>query len=141
MATQRQRQAAKNVVENGGIVSRAMIDANYSPKTAKNPEKLTNSKGWQELMSKHLPDSALAKKHRELLNKREYITIDGESEDVGPETQAVSKALDMAYKLKGKYVNEDNQSNKTLIVMISGESSKRYAIATHGIPEDNSSQS
>lgn len=115
------------MVENGGIVSRAMVAAGYSPKTAVNPSKLTSSKGWRELMDKHLPDSALAKRHRELLNKREYRTVGEESEDAGPETQAVSKALDMAYKLKGRYADENDPAHKTLILMVTSESAQRYA--------------
>ena len=116
------------MVENGGIASKAIADAEYSPSMAHNPHRITESKGWAELMNKHLPDSALAKKHRELLNKREYRTFDGNSEDIGPETQAVSKALDMAYRLKGRYEEGEDRGNKTLIVMITGETAQRYAI-------------
>jgi len=105
-----------------------MSVAGYSPSAVKRTNKLTETDGWHELMAKHLPDSALAKKHRELLNKREYITIDGDSEDIGPETQAVSKALDMAYKLKGRYSDESREGNKTLIINISGQSAKRYGL-------------
>ena len=31
MATQRQKKAIDNIVENGGNIGKAMIDANYSP--------------------------------------------------------------------------------------------------------------
>lgn len=48
MATLRQRKAFKNIVENGGIVSKAMRDAGYSDKTAKTPQKLTESVAYQE---------------------------------------------------------------------------------------------
>ena len=41
MATQRQRKAVNNIVDNGGIVSKAMEKAGYSKKTAKTPQKLT----------------------------------------------------------------------------------------------------
>ena len=37
------------MVENGGVASRAMIDAGYSPQTAKVPGKLTDSKGFMEV--------------------------------------------------------------------------------------------
>lgn len=57
MATERQRAALKKLVENGGkSVSRAMREAKlpngekaYSDKTAINPNKLTESKGFKEL--------------------------------------------------------------------------------------------
>lgn len=46
MATQRQKQAIQKVVENGGNVSRAMLEAGYSPTTAHTPSKLTRSKAF-----------------------------------------------------------------------------------------------
>lgn len=49
MATNKQKSALKKMVENGGNVSQAMRDSGYSKETAKNPQKLTKSKGFQEL--------------------------------------------------------------------------------------------
>jgi hypothetical protein len=99
MATIKQKRAFKEALENGGVVSRAMKTAGYSDSVAKNPKKLTDSIGWKELMDEYLPDKLLAKRHLALLNKTEGKT--GQ-----PETMAVSKGLDMAYKLKGKYAPE-----------------------------------
>ena len=56
------------MVENGGVVSTAMVQAGYSPATAKTPQKLTESKGWQQLMAEYLPDEDVAERHRELMN-------------------------------------------------------------------------
>lgn len=112
----------------------------YSPGVVRNPQKLTRSKGWKELMDKELPDGLLAKRHRELLNKREVVYIAGKQEKElidQPDTQAVSKALDMAYKLKNKYPNENDPGNKTLIINISGETAIRYGI----IPTPNTENS
>ena len=111
MATLKQKKAVQKVAENGGNVSKGMIAAGYSPATAKTPQKLTESKGWLELMERYLPDETLAEKHLELLNKREVVKtfVDGEAEYEfidQPDTAAVSKALDMAYKLKGSYAPE-----------------------------------
>ena len=47
--SQRMVRAVNNMVENGGNVSKAMRDGGYSPATAKNPGKLTNSKGFKLL--------------------------------------------------------------------------------------------
>ncbi|HEY9826362.1 MAG TPA: hypothetical protein V6D19_13015 [Stenomitos sp.] len=49
MGTVRQKRAIKRIVENGGNVSRAMMEVGYSPATAKTPQKLTNSQGFKEL--------------------------------------------------------------------------------------------
>lgn len=115
MATIRQKKAVKALAENGGVVSRAMLTAGYSPMTAQDPKKLTDSDGFKELMGKYLSDEKLAKRHEELLDKREeYIWVDTKEiegkkitvlrrEDLGPDVQAVSKGLDMAYKIKDRY--------------------------------------
>lgn len=114
MATFKQKVAFKEVL-NGSTISGAMVKAGYAEKTtATTTGKLTNTKGWKELMDKHMPDSVLAKKHRELLNKREivYSKVNGkeEAEQINePDTQAVSKALDMAYKLKGRYQDDPSK--------------------------------
>lgn len=48
--TIKQQKAVANLVENGGNVSKAMIDAGYTPATAKTPQKLTDSEYVQALM-------------------------------------------------------------------------------------------
>ena len=114
--TKLQREVFKKVMNEGESVHSAIIKSGGSLATAQNPKNITRSKGWKELMEKELPDGLLAKRHRELLNKREVhvIKIDGKEESElldQPETQAVSKGLDMAYKLKRKYPTEDNKPN------------------------------
>jgi len=109
----RQRIAIIKLVENGGNVSKAMREAGYSKKTAINPKKLTESKAYQEILGNYLPDELLAQKHLELLNKEEVIlknnVTTGKIEAIYTgrvDTNAVKSALDMAYKLKGKYAPE-----------------------------------
>lgn len=53
MATTKQKKALDKMVENGGVASRAMIDAGYSELTAKTPSKLTESKGFKELLKEN----------------------------------------------------------------------------------------
>lgn len=107
--TQKQARAIKNVVDNGGNVYKAMIDAGYSPATAKTPQKLTESKAWESLMDKYLPDESLAKIHKKILKKQEVqLKNNNETKKVevvktGQPHSDVGKALDMAYKLKGRY--------------------------------------
>lgn len=127
----------KNVLENGGNVSKAMLDGGYSESTAKNPQKITKSAGWQKLMQKFLPDTLLVKKHRELLEAKtiEYLDlpISVKDEEIrkmlkgancilkdlkrgdtqikvwfwAQDATAIKNALDMAYKLKGRYELEN----------------------------------
>ncbi len=131
MATIKQQRILSEVVENGGNVSKAMKAVGYSPATAQNPSKVTRSKGWQELMEKYLPDKHLSARHREFLDAprqiRTYKKGDLVSETEETDPSAV-KALDMAYKLKGRY-NSEGEGNKTLIINISSESASRYNVA------------
>lgn len=117
MATIRQKKTFKAVV-NGSTISAAMVKAGYSKKSAQRTNKVTRTKGWAELMEKELPDGFLAEKHRELLEKREiaFAYVDGKREKElidQPDTNAVSKALDMAYKLKGRYFDKDVPINSS----------------------------
>lgn len=111
MATIKQRKAIEKIMDKHGSISAAMREVGYTNATAKNPKNLTESDGWKELMGEYLSDKLLAERHQELLNKREVHRI-GHGEDAEyemsdePDTQAVSKALDMAYKLKGSYAAE-----------------------------------
>ncbi len=115
MATVRAKRAVEKIVENGGIVSRAMIDAGYSPATAKTPQKLTQSKGFQELWEEVVPDKLLTKVHKEGLQattkKPHLIDRDDKGRpvyDYIPEDDysVRHKYLDTAYKLKGSYAPE-----------------------------------
>jgi hypothetical protein len=107
MATRLQQKAVKKLAENGRSVSAVMREVGYSPETAKVPGKLTNSKGYKELMDEIIPDKFLTKKHKELLSVpkkiRKFIKGDLMDEYEELDTQAISKGLDMAYKVKGHY--------------------------------------
>jgi hypothetical protein len=126
MATLKQKRAFKKISENLGNLGKTMREVGYAEATSLTPQNLTESKGWKELMHDELPDSLLAKRHRELLDKREIHIIKGKngSEEVEvldtPDTQAVSKGLDMAYKIGDKYAPE-----KHLNVNVEAEASDR----------------
>lgn len=85
------------MVENGGVVSRAMIDAGYSPRTAKVPSKLTDSQGFKEVWKELIPDDLVMKTHRRIIMKKD--------KDGQPHSDAV-KGIDMAYKIDGAYAPE-----------------------------------
>ena len=111
MATLKQQKAVKIILEDTNkTLGTSMIEAGYTKNTSENPKNLTDSKGWEELMEKYLPDKLLAKKHKELLTipkkVRRFIKGDLESEYEELDSNAVSKGLDMGYKLKGKYKAE-----------------------------------
>lgn len=102
MSTVKQQKVASILLEKGGSMGAAMREAGYGAGTAKNPQKLTYSKGWKELIDKFLPTELLLERHKELLNKREIVKLKNKVITDQPHSDA-NKALDMAYKLKGNY--------------------------------------
>ena len=76
--TTKQLRATAISVENGGNVSRAMIEAGYSPATAKNPSKLTNSKAYRSIYD------PILKKNKVTIDK--YIKNIGEAMDASKVT-------------------------------------------------------
>lgn len=79
--TTRQRIAFDRLVELGGkyngkksvIMGKILAEAGYSKITQKTPTKVTQSKGWLQLMEEHFPDDKLSKKMDEQLDAK---TID-----------------------------------------------------------------
>lgn len=53
MATDKQRKLAKNIIDNGGNVSKAMVDAGYSKASAKNPQKYAKAHGVLEAYAEY----------------------------------------------------------------------------------------
>ena len=67
MSTYKQKLVASKLVDFGGNVGKAMVAAGYSSATAKTPQKLTESKGWQELMKEYVSEVDVLKTHSLLL--------------------------------------------------------------------------
>lgn len=84
MATIKQEKVFRDVVVNGSTISGAMVKAGYSAKTSQRTNKVTRTKGWEELKKKYLDDGELAKKHNEQLNASKltklYFDIDDDEE-------------------------------------------------------------
>lgn len=108
-------------------LNKSMLKFGYSEQVAKAPVSMLKSKAWTELVQELLPDTMLAEKHNELLNARvlkvmkvrELVEEGYEDEDgnvvadryetvqkvvdLGPDTNAVAKGLELAYKVKGMF--------------------------------------
>src|ERR1700749_3202994 len=127
MPTIRQERAVKNLLETNGNVSKAMTLAGYPPSTAKNPQQLTRSVGFSDLLEKYLPEKHLLSKHRGFLDSKRVVKTyqRGDLKEITEETDPNAvRALDMAYKLKGKYKN--GESTNVLVINVSQQSSERY---------------
>lgn len=114
MATTRQKMAFNRVVENGGNISRAMMDVGYTPATAKTPQKLTESKGFQELCDQHgLTDDFLI---RALI------------EDIENKPKNRKPELELAFKIKGRMTEEKPESTRPINLVIPIQVSQAFNI-------------
>lgn len=113
MVTLRQKKAVDNLVGNGGNITRAMIDAGYTEATANTPQKLTTSKGFQELC--------------EQAGLTDNFLLNALQEDIEKKPQNRKAELELAFKVKGR-LNETQESNKTLILIVSSDSANRFNV-------------
>ena len=107
--------AIKGVVEEGLSVSKAMLKAGYAPTTAKDPQRLTNTDDWKQVMNEYLPDHKLFKKHDEALDATKWNDFTGEREE---DHSIRLKAVDMAYKLKGRMLDNAGVSNTQINITL-----------------------
>lgn len=96
MPTKRQKQViekAKQVIENGQTlsVSKIMREVGYSESTARNPQIITDSKAWQEVI-KELPLGMHLQQLSDLGDTR-----------LNQDKDIALKAKDMIFKLTDKY--------------------------------------
>ena len=137
--TIKQKKAIEKVVENGGNVSRAMIDVGYSPATAKTPQKLTESKAWIQLMEEYIPDDKLLVKHEEALEATKQIgaqiLIDKDGKTISKENEGMIevpdhvvrlKAVELGYRVKGKLRPEEGATLEANILVIPSELINKY---------------
>ena len=136
-ATDKQMAVIEHLHENAGApMAAALRAAGYSELSVRNPQRITRAKGFKELLEIYLPEKKLLKKHKDFLNAkkiiRTYTKGDLTSEIEETDANAV-KALDMAYKLRGSYINND-VTNNVLVVQLSDASSSRYALTPSSSP-------
>jgi hypothetical protein len=120
----------------GMSMGKAMLEAGFSPGYAKNPQDLKKTKTWKQLMKEFLPDSEVAATHARLMRAHKVESMifprDMEDEEIiellgevrcvvrkikeimgmkhvwywAADNKSQKDAVDMAYKLKGKYAAE-----------------------------------
>lgn len=132
MSGLRIEQTFKEVVK-GSTISGAMLKAGYAETTAARTNKVTETQKWKELVAKHISDTKLTKLHDRLLKKEEAIVISDGAQNGShiewtkqPHSDSL-RALEMGYRLKGKFPKEEgNASNQVLVINISGETDARF---------------
>lgn len=128
MATEKQKKAVNNMVENGGIASKAMLDADYSKNTAKTPQKLTESKGFKEICA----DCGLT----------DELILNSLTEDIKLKPQNRKAELELGAKIKGliKDRMELSGNKENPISIISYERAKEIINGGDGSDKCNSSK-
>jgi hypothetical protein len=141
MPTLRQQIAIKKVLESNGKipVSKAMLEAGYPETTASNPQQLTQSKAWMELMEDYIPDDKLLEKHQEALNATKQIgaqiLIDKDGKTISKENEGMIevpdqitrlKAVELGYRVKGKLRPEEGATLEAKILVIPSELISKY---------------
>lgn len=92
MATTKQKAAINRATKNGGNISKAMVESGYSPNTAHTPQKLTDSKAYQELMYEH--------------GLTDQLLIDSLVSDIKEKPKERTKELELGFKLLGRLKSE-----------------------------------
>ncbi len=102
---------AKEIVENGGTMASAMRKAGYSDAMIKNPQKVTRSKGFKEILENMgLDDKALAKTLKEGLNATKVIVRNNKnpSSNKIPDYAIRHRYLETALEIKG-YIGRNSK--------------------------------
>lgn len=102
--TNKQRLAAKEMVENGGNMASAMRKAGYSEAMVKNPKKVTQAKGFKEvLLVMGITDEALARVLSEGLNATKVLPYKSglSNTTTVPDFNVRHRYLETCLKLKG----------------------------------------
>lgn len=102
MANLRQKKAAAIIIEAGGEISmgKALRQAGYSEATANNPGKVTNTKGWRELLNS-IPEEEILNKLKENATQKRSLN-------------ASNTAIDIFFRLKGKFQKERENEEEIL---------------------------
>ncbi len=84
----------------------------FSESLAHNPQTLTQTKSWKALMDEKFSEDKVASRHSELLDKRDYRKVVDAfgietMVDDGPNTAAVSKGVELAYRLRGAFKEKE----------------------------------
>ena len=112
MATLKQKKVAKILAENGRkSVSAAMREAGYSNSTATKPDKLTRSKGWQELAEELFDKEHIIRRIQGLVDADVIINVKETTKGevtkqvqiIKQDTFARKNGIDIALKMTSGY--------------------------------------
>jgi len=112
MLTTRKRKVAKLIGESRSM-KEAMIKANYALSTAsKGQACLSKDEEFLALLEKELADSKVVRTHTEALGATRIHTSHTEPDRIVPDWPTRVKAVDLAYKVKGKLIEKKELTGK-----------------------------
>lgn len=121
MATIKQKRAVDKTLENLGsdtpkTMGTILKESGYADSIAINPQIITESKGFKELLEEALPDSLLTQRHKELLNSTH---LDHMVFPLGPKTTAekeffINEQITKALKAGKVYDGKDCLSDEDI---------------------------
>lgn len=124
MPTQKQKTLAREILQNPTqTMGKAMEKAGYDPTTR--PIEVTESKGWQELMEKYLPDDDLLEVHSQGLKATKIHTSHTEPDREVADHQTRAKYLELGYRVKGRLQSNTIQMNVGQLIQ---EQKNKYGI-------------
>ena len=110
--------AVQKLVETKGNKSQALIQAGYSELSAKNPKQVMETKGFKQAMQE--------------LGLTDELLISSLVSDIKSKENRFNE-LQLGFKVRG-HLRDNVSENKTLILITSGESAKRYNVETPTLP-------
>lgn len=105
------KEVFEQVMENHGSgIGKAMLDHGYTKSSAKNPKNVTDSKSWEMLLDKYIPEDLVLETHREAFKANKVIsarTMENANEKTDdfidvPDWPTRTKAVELGYKVRGK---------------------------------------
>lgn len=134
MATIKQKLAFKEAVK-GSSLTKAMVKAGFSKKSAKHTNTLTRTKGWHELIDKYISEEDLMKVHKAGLRATKTVygaTIGEDGEELSdaqetPDFAVRHKYLETGYKVRGRLKETPNAPPTNIINIFASEQLKRVA--------------
>lgn len=117
MATLRQKRAAKLVL-NGATPTQAMTEAGYAPSSIHKPgEALLSTQGYKEALAEY--------------GLTEELIASSLVKDIKAKPKRRSRELELGADILNMRKRDAGSNNKTLIVVISGQSASRYGAVPH----------
>lgn len=125
--TIKQRIAAKELVENGGSVASALRKAGYSEAIVKNPQKVTQSLGFTEVLeTMGISEARLAQVLKEGLSATKLVAtgkdgVDDSFLNIQPDFAVRHRYLETGLRLLGygtKYDTNPSDTNDSIVIYL-----------------------